>query len=52
MTDREMILYLINKSFNTIEYEDTNYIEISNLMYGEYITFEFNTNGELVEIYS
>lgn len=52
MTDKEMVLYLINKASNIIEYEDSNNIEINNFMYGENISFEFDLDGNIIRIYS
>lgn len=52
MTDREMVLYLINRASNTIEYEDPNNIEVNNFMYGENVSFEFDSDGNIICIYS
>lgn len=52
MTDKETTLSLINKMGAKVIYEAENYIEIENPCNGENISFEFNSVGDLLRIYS
>jgi len=50
MTDREMVLYLIERLGREIVVNRLDYVEIDNIS-GEDISFEFDENGNLINMY-
>lgn len=50
MTDREMVLYLMERLGREMVENRLDYVEVDNIS-GEDISFEFDENGNLTDMY-
>lgn len=51
MTEREMLIAVLERLDRAIYVNQTDYMEFENSHYGECIAVEFNEQGEIVDIY-